>query len=127
MGWAQAKVFRESGQQGFQGGGGAFVPGSGTGDRVPAMLEPGEYVMNRKAVGAMGRRNLDKINFGAAPRFSNGGTMMLNEPVTSSRMSGFFLASDNPELMEARNKAREAYEKKQAKRAKKGSAQKICS
>jgi hypothetical protein len=117
MGMGASKGFRESGQQGFQGG--AFVPGSGTGDRVPAMLEPGEYVMNRKAVGAMGRRNLDKINFGAAPRFSNGGTMMLNEPVTSSRMSGFFLASDNPELMEARNKAREDYEKKQAKRAQK--------
>ena len=84
-------------------------------------LEPGEYVMNRKAVGAVGRNNLDAINFGMAPRFSNGGSMMLNESVNSNRMSGFFLASDNPELMEAREKARAEYEKKQAEKAEKKS------
>ena len=120
LGLGASKDFRESGLNPYQSGG-AFVPGSGTGDRVPAMLEPGEYVMNRKAVGAVGRGNLDKINFGMAPRFSNGGTMMLNESVNSPRMSGFFLASDNPELMEAREKARADYDKKQAKKAEKKS------
>ena len=29
--------------------GGGFVPGSGSGDRVPALLEPGEIVINRQA------------------------------------------------------------------------------
>ena len=98
---------------------GSIVPGSGTGDKVPTMLEPGEYVMNRKAVKGIGKTNLDNMNFGAFPRFAEGGSMMLNESATSNRMSGFFLASDNPELMEAREKARADYEKKQAKKAEK--------
>ena len=34
--------------------GGIMVPGSGTGDKVPAMLEPGEVVWNRNAVRKMG-------------------------------------------------------------------------
>jgi hypothetical protein len=98
---------------------GSIVPGSGTGDKVPTLLEPGEYVMNRKAVKGIGKTNLDNMNFGAFPRFAEGGSMMLNESATSNRMSGFFLASDNPELMEAREKARADYEKKQAKKAEK--------
>ena len=102
---------------------GSIVPGSGTGDKVPTMLEPGEYVMNRKAVKGIGKTNLDNMNFGAFPRFGGGqeggGSMFLNESVHSNRMSGFFLASDNPELMEAREKAREDYEKRLAKKAEK--------
>ena len=34
--------------------GGIMVPGSGTGDKIPAMLEPGEVVWNRNAVRKMG-------------------------------------------------------------------------
>ena len=98
---------------------GSFIPGSGTGDKVPALLEPGEYVMNRKAVKGIGRSTLDQMNFGAFPRFANGGSMGLDESVHSSRMSGFFLASDNPELAEAR----EAERARQAEKAEK-SAQK---
>jgi hypothetical protein len=45
---------------GFQTGG--VVPGSGRGDKVPAMLEPGEVVMNRKAVQKYGTNNLLKMN-----------------------------------------------------------------
>jgi TP901 family phage tail tape measure protein len=52
---------------------GAFVPGSGTGDKVPAMLESKEYVLNRNAVAAVGKENLDAINFGMFPRFQTGG------------------------------------------------------
>ncbi len=104
---------------------GSIVPGSGTGDKVPTLLEPGEYVMNRKAVQGVGKSNLDQINFGSFPRFgggqTGGGTMFLNEKYSSDKMSGFFLASDNPELMEARGKAREAYQKEQEKRAEKKS------
>lgn len=54
---------------------GALVPGSGSGDKIPAMLEPGEYVMNREAVKKLGIPNLDKINFGTAPRFQEGGVV----------------------------------------------------
>jgi len=114
LGMGGSSVFRNSGNN-FQNG--AFVPGTGSGDRVPAMLEPGEYVMNRKAVSGIGKSNLDKMNFGAFPRFANGGMMTLNESIKSDRMSGYFLASDNPELAEAREKAMEEYQKKQQKKA----------
>ena len=53
------------------------------------------------------------------PRFSNGGSMMLNESIKSSRMSGFFLASDNPELEEAREAERARLARKEAKKAEK--------
>jgi TP901 family phage tail tape measure protein len=93
--------------------------GASSGDSVPAMLEKGEYVLNREAVAGMGgKKNVDRINFGAFPR-QNGGSMMLNESVRSPRMSGFFLASDNPELTEAREAARAKYEEKQQKKAEK--------
>ena len=75
--------------------------------------------MNRKAVKGIGRSTLDQMNFGAFPRFANGGSIGLDESVHSSRMSGFFLASDNPELAEAR----EAERARQAEKAEK-SAQK---
>ena len=123
IGMGASEGFRNSPQQQkggiFRFANGAFVPGTGSGDRIPAMLEPGEYVMNRKAVQGVGKNNLDAVNFGAFPRFGNGGMMGINESATSNRMSGFFLASDNPELMEAREAARAAYEKKQAKKAEK--------
>ena len=45
--------------------------------------------------------------------------MSLNESATSPRMSGLFLSSDNPELQEARDKSREAWEKREAKRREK--------
>tara|TARA_Y100000310_G_scaffold118526_1_gene117415 strand:+ start:2259 stop:4091 length:1833 start_codon:yes stop_codon:yes gene_type:complete len=53
--------------------GGIRVPGAGTGDKVPAMLEPGEYVLNRRAVDAIGVRTLNNLNFNTAPRFQAGG------------------------------------------------------
>lgn len=56
----------------FQTGGSAWVPGSGDGDKVPAMLEPGEYVVNKKAASKHSGM-LDDINFNKAPRFQSGG------------------------------------------------------
>ena len=41
------------------------------GDVVDAKLEPGEYVLNRNAVKAIGKEKLDKINNKIAPRFSS--------------------------------------------------------
>ena len=53
------------------------------GDIVDAKLEPGEYVLNRNAVNAIGKETLDKINNKIAPRFSNkyqeGGNVMTRE------------------------------------------------
>jgi TP901 family phage tail tape measure protein len=56
----------------LQKGGSAWVPGSGDGDKVPAMLEPGEYVVNKKAA-AKYSGTLDQMNFQSAPRFQMGG------------------------------------------------------
>jgi TP901 family phage tail tape measure protein len=41
---------------------GGFVPGSGSGDIVPAMLEPGEFVIRKSAAQAMGAEALHRIN-----------------------------------------------------------------
>ena len=42
--------------------GGGEVPGQGTGDIVPAMLEPGEFVMSKGAVENEGLENLEQMN-----------------------------------------------------------------
>jgi len=53
---------------------GMFVSGTGSGDKYPAMLENGEYVLNRNAVATLGGPSaLDSFNFRAAPRFATGG------------------------------------------------------
>lgn len=48
------------GAMGFNSGG--SVPGSGSGDTVPAMLTPGEFVIRKSAVQAFGADNLSSIN-----------------------------------------------------------------
>lgn len=52
--------------------GGPINLGAPSGDSVPALLERGEYVLNRKAVAAVGKGRLDKLNFDHAPRYSVG-------------------------------------------------------
>lgn len=42
------------------------------GDRIPAVLEDGEYVLNRNAVKAIGKKKLDRINNVEEPRFPKG-------------------------------------------------------
>lgn len=41
---------------------GSMVPGTGSGDKVPALLEPGEFVFNRNAVAAIGAGRLSSVN-----------------------------------------------------------------
>ena len=54
---------------------GMYISGTGSGDKYPALLENGEYVLNRNAVMAMGGPSeLDKLNFSMAPRFASGGS-----------------------------------------------------
>ena len=59
---------------GFNSGG--IVPGSGRGDKVPAMLEPGEVVINNRAANKYGRGNLVRMNKyatgGRIQKFSEG-------------------------------------------------------
>ena len=44
-------------------------------DTVLTLLEPGEYVLNRNAVDAVGKENLDELNYEEAPRFPKGSIM----------------------------------------------------
>jgi hypothetical protein len=44
-------------------------------DTVLTLLEPGEYVLNRNAVDAVGKENLDDLNYEEAPRFPEGSIM----------------------------------------------------
>jgi TP901 family phage tail tape measure protein len=52
---------------------GGMVPGSGSGDTVPAMLEPGEFVIRKKAVETLGAGNLHRMN-----RYADGGLVNLH-------------------------------------------------
>lgn len=53
-------------RKGFNRGG--LVPGSGSGDTVPAMLEPGEFVLRKSAVNALGKSEVGRLN-----KFASGG------------------------------------------------------
>ena len=60
----------------FYAEGGGQVPGTGSGDTVPAMLTPGEFVLRRKAVAALGLGNVMALN-----HFADGGPVgMMNSP-----------------------------------------------
>ena len=52
-------------RQGFAGGG--VIPGTGTGDTVPAMLTPGEYVMRKDMVKKFGLNIFEALNRGLLP------------------------------------------------------------
>lgn len=54
---------------------GGHLPGNRSGDRVPLLAEDGEYILNKNAVAVAGRQNLDRLNFGLAPRFAEGGAV----------------------------------------------------
>lgn len=53
--------------------GGPIREGKPVGDSVPALLERGEYVLNREAVKKVGVSKLDQLNFKQAARFQGGG------------------------------------------------------
>lgn len=62
--------------KGFQRGS-LITGGKPSGDSVPALLERGEYVLNREAVKKVGVQNLDHLNFKKAARFQTGGPVRL--------------------------------------------------
>ena len=55
---------------------GSFISGYGSGDKVPALLEPGEFVLNRNAVGVLGAGKLENFNKKHA-RFQKGGAVKM--------------------------------------------------
>ena len=52
---------------------GGKVPGRGRGDKVPALLEPGEYVVRRPAVAKAGVAFMQALNDGVLPAMRDGG------------------------------------------------------
>jgi hypothetical protein len=84
-----AGSLRTGGGQGLSTGGyvhrfasGGVVPGSGRGDKVPALLEPGEVVMSNRAVGKYGRGNLVRMNKragGGSIKSYAGSSQLLNQ------------------------------------------------
>ena len=53
---------------------GGTVPGSGRGDKIPALLEPGEVVVNRRAAKSVGYDVLHAMNRGSISMLAGGGT-----------------------------------------------------
>ena len=67
---------------------GMYISGGRTGDRNLALLEDGEYVLNREAVKGMGGpKALDGINYGAFPRFASGGRLKSGERKLSENVA----------------------------------------
>jgi len=73
---------------------GGRAPGAGSGDTVPSMLTPGEFVIKKSAADAIGLENLHRLNnfdaFAAFSHFAAGGPVVLAASaarVTSSRSS----------------------------------------
>ena len=63
---------------------GGRVPGTGNGDTVPAMLTPGEFVLRKAAVKAIGLDNLYNMN--NVQQFATGGPVYSFNEATAGRM-----------------------------------------
>lgn len=101
---------------------GMYISGGRTGDKNPALLEDGEYVLNRNAVKALGGpRAIDQLNFNAFPRFADGGdpgtmsaSVSMGEPFERLSMYG---REQSPEYQSYLEKLREAEAARERKRA----------
>ena len=95
---AQAAIAARSNNSGVQTGGmiraqdGAWVPGKGEGDRVPALLEPGEFVVNKKAAKQYGGM-LEDLNWNVAPRFMRGTPPGMMPGMGAGAVSGGLMAA----------------------------------
>lgn len=72
--------------RGFASGG--LVPGSGNRDTVPAALTPGEFVIKKSAVNAIGRDNLHRINKYAKGGLVKPSTSKVGFAILSSKLQG---------------------------------------
>jgi len=75
---------------------GGVVPGSGNRDTVPAMLTPGEFVIRKKAVGAIGTDNLHQMN-----KYAYGGPVSF-KGITGAKQGGKSLS---PRLAKSKGEA----------------------
>jgi TP901 family phage tail tape measure protein len=86
---------------------GGRVPGSGSGDTVPAMLTPGEFVIRKRAVDAIGAGNLHRMNKyasgGRVKRFARGG--IANAPMIDDILQTTGSVLPKPSAVEALIKA----------------------
>jgi len=112
--WGLGKEGKKQGGGFISAQGGRLVPGRGSGDKVPILAEPGEFVMNREAVNAVGAGNLNALNT-AIPRFQAGGAMNLALKPDSPQLSGFFLSQGNAETQELADAATAKLQKAQQK------------
>jgi TP901 family phage tail tape measure protein len=64
---------------------GGYVPGSGDGDTVPAMLEPGEFVIRKRAVQTIGTNNLHRMN-----KYGSGGVARDSKKTLENYFTGDF-------------------------------------
>ena len=100
---------------------GMYISGTGSGDKYPALLENGEYVLNRRAVMAMGGpADIDKLNFSMAPRFASGGSFSTEFTDLKSMEEGMTTAGlENSQVYsELRDTERQKQEEKRQKRRK---------
>ncbi|MBX7046656.1 MAG: hypothetical protein K1X86_12555 [Ignavibacteria bacterium] len=81
---------------------GGVVPGTGNTDSIPAMLTPGEFVVNKNSVNKVGLDFLRWVNNGTAysniaGRFSSGGLVQqvsyINTPLTQNQQVNFEVSS----------------------------------
>jgi len=72
------------------------VPGSGSGDIVPAMLEPGEFVIRKSSVRKYGEDLLYKLNSGQLPGFNKGG--LAGDTIPRFKRGGFLRKMSKEEL-----------------------------
>lgn len=84
----------------IQRAGGGVVPGVGDTDTIPAMLTPGEYVIRKSAVQAIGVDNLEAMNRYASGgavrrrRFADGGNVISRERLDEMRSA---VINDRPD------------------------------
>jgi len=68
---------------------GGSVPGTGFGDSVPALLTPGEFVINKAAASAIGFSNLQKMN--SVAKYADGGNVSPSSPsIFNQNVGGLF-------------------------------------
>jgi TP901 family phage tail tape measure protein len=74
---------------------GGPVGGSGSGDKVPAMLEPGEFVVPKHAASKVGHDFLEKVRKGEKPKgYALGGLVgKIRDNPTQSALTGVVLGS----------------------------------
>jgi hypothetical protein len=102
------RINRSPGTTGFASGG--IVPGSGNRDTVPAMLTPGEFVIRKDAVKALGTEKLHKMN-----KYGSGGKIKDEAAVGSiileyekGRLDNYSISKE--ELTKSANKKKGEYD-----------------